>query len=123
MMIPFGSLQQVDAVKYYNGEGSETTLDASQYWVVNSTDPGFIKGKYDTVFPQLQEGRPDAIEIDFTCGFGDEASDVPEEIRHAMKLLVAKYFENREDVVIGTNVARIPGYLTDLIHSYKLYAF
>ena len=42
-----------------------------------------------------------AFEVAFTAGYGDEASDVPAPIRHALKLLVAHWFEHREPVVVG----------------------
>jgi uncharacterized phiE125 gp8 family phage protein len=119
MKIPFGALDTVTHIKYYNQEATQTTLATSQYWVVSQTDPGYIKRAYDVNYPELQNGRPNAIEIQFVCGYG-EAEDVPEDIKHAIKLLVTDYYENRGTVVIGT-VSKIPSYLTDLIHSYKLY--
>jgi uncharacterized phiE125 gp8 family phage protein len=133
LLIPFGKLQIADdtpgpaspVVKYYNLEGTLTTLTESDYyWVVNTTDPARIVRKYDATYPELQYGRPDAIEIAFTAGFGSAASAVPDEIKHAMKLLITNYYEHRGDVVIGSQtVAKIPSYITDLIHSYKLYEF
>lgn len=133
MLIPFGRLQIAGAspgpaspvVKYYNLSGTLTTLTESDYyWVVTTTDPGRIVRKYDATYPELQYGRPDAIEIAFTAGFGSAASAIPDEIKHAMKLLITNYFEHRGDVVLGSQtVGKIPSYITDLIHGYKLYEF
>jgi uncharacterized phiE125 gp8 family phage protein len=133
MKIPFGRLQIAGAspgpaspvVKYYNTSGTLTTLTESDYyWVVTTTDPGRIVRKYDVTYPELQDGRPDAIEIAFTAGFGAAATAIPDEIKHAMKLLITNYFEHRGDIVIGGQTAhKIPSYITDLIHSYKLYEF
>lgn len=125
LLIPFGKLSTVTTVKYYNDSGTQTTLDANTYyWVVTTTEPGRIVRKHDVTYPELQDGRPDSIEIAFTAGFGAAGSDVPEEIKHAMKLLITNYYEHRGDVVIGGQaVHKIPSYVTDLIHSYKLYEF
>jgi uncharacterized phiE125 gp8 family phage protein len=132
MLIPFGKLQIASAspgpespvVKYYNDAGTLTTLAATDYyWVMNTTDPARIIRKYDATYPQLQQGRPDAIEIAFTAGYGAAGSAVPEEIRHAMKLLLTNYYEHRGDIVVGASVAKIPSHITDLIHDYKLYEF
>lgn len=133
LRIPFGNLQIAGAdpgpaspvVKYYNTDGTLTTLTESDfYWVVNTTDPASIVRKYDATYPELQYGRPDAIEIAFTAGYGSAASAVPGEIKHAMKLLITNYYEHRGDVVIGgQGVSKIPSYIADLIHSYKLYEF
>ncbi len=138
LLIPFGNLQ-VNAysvgppevlaspvVKYYNIDGTLTTLTASDYyWVVTTTDPGRIVRKYDVTYPELQYGRPDAIEIAFTAGYGVTSAAIPGEIKHAIKLLITNYYENRGDIVMGPGVTvnRIPSYITDLIHSYKLYEF
>jgi len=123
LLIPFGNLQTVTSVKYRDLNGVEQTLSADDYyWVVNTTDPGRIVRKYDATYPELQYGRPDAIEIEFTAGFGD-AEDVPEEIKHAIKLLVTDYFEHKGSVVVGSTVNIIPGHVKNLIHSYKLYEF
>jgi uncharacterized phiE125 gp8 family phage protein len=125
MKIPFGNLQSSPAVivKYYNLEGTLTTLASTNYWVHSTTDPACILKAYDTVYPETQYGRPDSVEITFVCGFGATAADVPAEIKHAMKIMVANMHSNREDVVVGTITNRIPHYISDLIHSYKLYQF
>lgn len=132
LRVPFGNLQIAGVspgpaspvVKYYNTAGTLTTLTESDYyWVVTTTDPGLILRKYDASYPELQYGRPDAIEIAFTAGYGAAASAIPDEIKHAMKLLIGNYFEQRSDVVVADRVQKIPSYITDLIHSYKLYEF
>lgn len=130
MQIPFGRLQIVEnesvVVKYRNLSGTLTTLTESDYyWVVNDEDPGYIVRKYDATFPELQYGRPDAIEIAFTAGYGATSSAIPEDIRHAMKLILTNYFEQRGDIAIGSGVTvnKIPNFITDLLHPYKLYGF
>jgi uncharacterized phiE125 gp8 family phage protein len=132
LLIPFGKLQIASAspgpaspvVKYYNTAGTLTTLTESAfYWVVNTTDPARIVRKYDATYPELQYGRPDAIEIAFKAGYGDAAAAIPGKLKHAMKLLITDYFEQRGSVVIGAAVGKIPDHITDLVHDYKLYEF
>jgi uncharacterized phiE125 gp8 family phage protein len=135
MKIPFGSLQLVSVVvdpptekrpliKYRDTDGVLTELDESvYYWVVKSTDPACIVRKYDVTYPELQYGRPDAIEITFKCGYGDTAANVPEDIIHALKVMLTDYFEHPGSVVVGDRVNKIPDHITGLIHNYKLYEF
>jgi len=121
--LPYPTLQTVTSVKYYAPDGILTTLNPTDnYWVVNTDEPGQIIRKYDVTYPDLQDGKPDAIEIIYIAGYG-LAVDVPADIKHAMKLLIANYYEQRSDVVVGTNATKIPNYITDLIHSYKIYKF
>ena len=124
MIVPFGSLTSNPApvVKYYDINGTQQTLGTSNYWIVYTTDPAIILKGYDVTYPETQYGRPDAVEIAFTCGFGS-AADVPAEIKHAIKLLITNYHEQRGDIVIANMVTRIPHFISDLIHSYKIYNF
>ncbi len=125
MKIPFPKTQTVDSVTYIDLSGVEQTLvEETDYWVVLTTDPSYIKLAYDFTPPELQYGRPDAIKITFTAGYGDEATDVPPDLIHALKLMIANYFENRGDIVVGpAGVSRIPDFVKDLVHSYKIYNF
>lgn len=137
MKIPFGNLVEVAAavgppaiekkplVKYYDLDGTLTTLTESDYyWVSKVSDPAKIVRKYDAVYPELQYGRPDAIEITFRCGYGATASSVPEDIIHALKVMLTDYFEHRGSIVVGQGgVHQIPGHVKGLLHDYKLYDF
>src|SRR6185503_14451342 len=59
------------------------------------------------------------IELDFTAGFGDAASDVPELIRQAIRLLVAHWHENRA-IVAGAEAAPVPSNAAALIAPYRM---
>jgi hypothetical protein len=63
--------------------------------------------------------RPEAVRITYTAGFGPSASDVPANIIHAAKLLVAHYYENREAVLIGTISGNIPMGVDALLAPWK----
>ena len=121
MKLPYPPLQTVDSVKYFDVDGTERTLANTQYWVTNH-EPATIVRAYDVTWPTLQYGRPQAIKVSVTVGYGDDGADVPEEIRHAIKLVITDLYENRGAVVLGT-VSKIPNYIIDLIHSYRIYEF
>lgn len=122
MLLPFPRLQSVTSVEYYNTSGVLTTLsESSYYWVVKTTEPGKIVKKYSAVYPDVQEGRPDAIIVTYVSGYGN-AGQVPDDIKHAMKVLIADYYEHRGSVVIG-QVNKIPNHVSDLLHPHKIYEF
>lgn len=136
MRIPFGNLQlrasavgppaveKRPLVEYYNIDGALTELNETDYyWVSEKSDPATIVRKYDAVYPVLQYGRPNAIEITFLCGYGDAAEDVPEDIIHALKVMLTDYFENPGSIISGPGVTvnKIPAHITGLIHDYRLY--
>jgi uncharacterized phiE125 gp8 family phage protein len=63
--------------------------------------------------------RANGIEIAFAAGIGDEATDVPQPIRHAILLLVAHWYEHRDPLEIGSAGAAIPAAVSDLLKPYR----
>lgn len=60
------------------------------------------------------------VALDVTVGFGDAASDVPDVLRHAVRTLVAHWYDNRGLVAIGASVAMLPGSVSAMIASYRV---
>jgi len=68
-----------------------------------------------------QPGRSLAgIALDVELGFGAVASDVPELLRHAVRTLVAHWYENRGLAAIGASVAMLPGSVAAMIASFRV---
>lgn len=122
MILPFPPVQTLTHVKYYNTSGTLTTLASSNYFFDQFSEPARVIRGYDVTWPDLQEKKPNAVEIQFVCGYGD-ASDIPEDIIHAMKLLIEDYYDNRGEVVLGTFSQRIKGHISNLLHDYRIYRF
>lgn len=122
LRLPFPPIQSVTHIKYYDTNGTLQTLPTNQYWLTKG-DPGYIVKAYNTVWPQLQDGRPDRIVIRIVCGYGAAGTSVPEEIKQAMKLIMTDMYENKGTVSTIFGTSKIPNYVADLIHSYKIYDF
>lgn len=101
IIMPFGKLQSVTSVKHKDEDGDESTWTASEYIVDTDTDPGEIILGYEESFPTETLYPNNAIKIEFVCGYGVNGSDVPDMIRHAMKLIISDLYENRETEIIG----------------------
>lgn len=125
--IPYPTLIEVESVKYYDLDGVEQTLSTDLYWVVTADDPGYIQRAYSVTYPELQYGRPDSVKIRYRAGYvtgAEQTPNVPDEIKHAIKLTLTNYYEQRGDIVVSRDIpTRIPSYITDLIHTYKIYNF
>jgi uncharacterized phiE125 gp8 family phage protein len=108
-------------VKYY-GSITETldTLAASTYFVDSDSDIGRIKLKDAEDWPDLQEDRPNAVEIAFNAGFGDAGSDVPEPLRMAIKLLTKYWYDSPDTVIIGTIVSEAPMGVQVIVHDFEI---
>ncbi len=59
------------------------------------------------------------FEFNYSAGYTDY-KDVPKAIRHAIKMTFATLYENREDVVIGTQVNELPLTAKRLINSHRV---
>ncbi len=94
--LPYAPLQSVTSVKYTDTDGDETTLTVSTDYVVDTaSEPGAIVLPYGETWPADQLNPKTPIVVRFVCGYGDDAANVPEEIKHAILLLVAHWYTNR----------------------------
>jgi len=104
--LPRPPLASVTHIKYYDTLNTQQTLSAASYEVDLSTEPGRIYIDRSTWWP-LTYWRRNAIEIEYTAGYGD-AADVPEMIKQSIRMKAAHWYENREALIIGTIVAEAP---------------
>lgn len=88
-------LQSVTSITYYDADGNQQTLGTSVYGVDTKTQPALIYLKDGQSWPATAT-RHDAVTITYVAGYGDDAADVPSPARHAMKMLIAHLWENRE---------------------------
>ena len=94
-------------MRVYDPDDSPTIVNSETYSVDVLSEPARLVLSAGAV--QLSPARLlNAFEVAFTAGYGDEASDVPAPIRHALKLLVAHWFEHREPVVVGAAPPEVP---------------
>lgn len=97
--IPFPPLQSITHVKYYGTDDSENTWSTDEYMIDTYGQPGRISLKYGKTFPSATLRPANGVVIRFVAGYGNNAADVDENIRLAIKLLVGHLYENREATV------------------------
>lgn len=111
-------VQSVEQIALRDGEGTQTVVDASVYSVDTSGQTGRVAPR-DGAWPEPGK-HLSGIEIDFTAGFGDAGTDVPEPIRQALRLLVAHWYEVRNPVHIGQMASRVPDTVSELLMPYRV---
>lgn len=110
-------LVSVESVKYYAPDATSlTTIDAADYAAIISTEPGGILFLEDV--PQVDTTRPDAIQIEFTAGYSQPAL-APAILRHAVKMMVAHFYEQRTPVAFAS-ASEIPFGLKTMIENQKV---
>ena len=105
--LPLPSLVSISSVKYLDTTGALVTLDPSTYKVDANAFPGELYLAYGKAWPSTLPER-NAVQIEFVCGYGPGAADVPAMIRAALKLLIADLYENREPTNIGNIINELP---------------
>ncbi|HEY1152556.1 MAG TPA: head-tail connector protein [Pseudolabrys sp.] len=109
-------LRAVTAARIYDAANNASAIDTEQF-VIDAAAGVIAAPKWSLPAP----GRDVAgIELDVTVGFGDNAADVPEVLRHALRTLVAHWYEHRGLAAIGSNVAMLPGSVSAMIASYRM---
>lgn len=117
-------LVSVDSITYTDENGTTgQTFSSSNYEVSTSGDQGRVRLLSGQSWPNTKD-LYDAVTIEFTAGYGANASDVPEDIKAAIKLKVGDLYENRQDQVVGaTNSITLKDRSYDLLQHYVVRPF
>ena len=121
--IPYGKLESITSIKYTNTSEVEATFSASDYYLTDTnSDVGKAVLRYGEAWPTVTLSPSNPIEVEYICGYGLTGSTVPQPIRHAILMLVATYYENREAVIVGPGmVAARPMKVDTLLNPYCLH--
>ena len=114
--IPVVPFRDVVSLSYYDADNVLQTADLVNGFVTfGNEDFGYIQPLVS--WPAMYD-RPDAITLVFHAGFGDVA-DCPQNLIHAVKMLVAHWYENRETVV-DYSVNDLPMAVTELVNVHRI---
>ena len=113
-----GPLIAVTAVKYYDTDGVLQTDTLSNYEIFGTEFSSTIGPKEGFAWPVTQD-RPDAIRIEYTIGYGSATTDIPETLRHAMMMLIAHWYEHRENELVGSISKNIPYGFDELMDMHR----
>lgn len=119
IVVPRAKLTAVESIQYVAADGTTATLAADRYRVDARSEPGRITPAFGTYWPSAL-GVTAAVVVRFTAGYG-AAVAVPDPLKHAIKLLVGHWYENREEVVVGTIATPLPMAVGALIANHRVY--
>ena len=119
MLLPKFRLQSVTSIVSTDPDDADTTLSSDDYIVDIISAYGRVQLKSAKSWTGGTLKEINAIKIIAIYGFGDAGTDVPQNLRLAIKLLAAEWYENREPVVIGNVVNKLPYAIDALIANYQ----
>ena len=116
MVLRTGPLRALIAARVFDAQGNSSDIDTSHF-VLDKAN-GTIASP---VWALPQPGRAVAgIELDVQLGYGTAASDVPDTLRHAIRMLTAHWYDNRGQVAIGQAVPIMPPAANAIIGSFRV---
>jgi uncharacterized phiE125 gp8 family phage protein len=109
--VPVAPVQSVTTVRWRDPSGATTTLDPSAYQADLAALPPLVT---------LLAAAPatGSVEIDMVMGYGAAAA-VPEPLRHAVRLLVATWYEDRGFLAMTGPEAPWPAGVEALLSPYR----
>lgn len=114
--LPLAPLISCDAVRLYSDATTSTTLPPGDIYIDRLATPPRVVVLTIPPSPGRASG---GIEIDVTVGFGTAASSPPENLRQAVRLLAARWFERRGDDPFEQADQPLPREISTLIAPHR----
>lgn len=130
ILLPNPPLVRVEQVQYFDTDGVLQTWSAGEYHVDTDSEPGRLLPNYDATYPADIDGqRVGAVRIEYVAGYSaledgsptDYVSNVPQLAKQAILMMVAEWFKNRENTVIGRLVSEVPDAAKALLWQLKVF--
>lgn len=121
--LPVAPVASVSSITYVDLQGDTQTWDSANYQVDTKAAIPRIVLSPIVSWPNVETDRINAVTITFIAGYGATSASVPENIKHAMKLIISDMYQHRESTVIGNIVNEIPMSAKALLWYDRLYKF
>lgn len=115
LRLPLAPFQSLVAARVYDGNNVATPVSLAAATLDASPDCARLAFPGSPPMP----GRAIAgVEIDLVAGYGAAPASAPEPLRQAMRMLIARWYENRGDVAMDSGAMRLPAAVAALIAPY-----
>lgn len=115
LLLPVRPLLSLEAMHLFDADNNAAPIDPHTYGVDSAALASRI---YFNRRPPDPGRAVSGIQIDATAGFGNSAGDVPEPLRQAIRMLVARWYENRGDTETDARV--LPNEVATLIAPWRI---
>lgn len=113
--LPLGPIQAVEAITLCSPDGAEAVADPGQWSLVRDSHRPRVIGRNGAGLPPIP--RNGHAEIIFTAGHGANWEATPADLRQAVFLLAAHFYENRSEM--GAASGGMPFGVLVLLESYR----
>jgi len=120
ILLPHPVVAAITTIKYKDTTGTEQTIDAANYTLMDWEEPGIVLPSSGNSWPASRGAEGD-ITITYSAGYATAAL-VPGIFKQAIKMMVRTWFDNREDVTHRT-VNEMPMGSKYLLDSKRCFRF
>ena len=106
--------------QYLDDDGDATTVPADDYDSLLAVDCGIITLATGQAWP-VPGDYPGPVRISYRTGYGTAATDVPADLRKAVRILVEHQYRNRGAVAVGTITSQMPLSVMEDLAQYKVW--
>ena len=99
LYIPLWPVRSVTTITYVDQGGSVASYTTAQPSL--TTQPAALYPAVGDEWPNAQDDNKQAVTFSATVGYENNAA-IPAMVKHAIKMLVAHWFRNRETVLVGS---------------------
>jgi uncharacterized phiE125 gp8 family phage protein len=114
--LPRNPVQSITSVQYVDVNGATQTWAGANYFLDSNRQPARLLPVSGQPWPTVLN-IANAVTVRFVAGYA--ATKVPEQIRHALLLLVSHFHENREPVNVGNIITPMPMSIDALMASFR----
>lgn len=119
--LPSSPVSVVHSVKIYDDADVATTVSTSKYYSDTVSTPARVTLRNGESWTDVGSAmrHANAIEVEYTAGYGESPLNVPEPIRLAMYQYIAFLYEHRGEFE-RYPAPTMPVTIADLLHPYKI---
>ena len=89
--IPLTPVSAITSITYLDSEGESVTVEPSTYRLDGDSKPARV-----FLDEAITDAKAGTVKVTFVAGFGDEAADVPQDLRHALLMVLTGLYEGRD---------------------------
>lgn len=112
--LPVAPVQVISGLELVERDGNRLPVDAELYWLEQDQSRPRVRS-VGASLPTIPTAG--SIVVSFDAGFGAAWADIPADLRQAVMLLAAHYYEYRDET--GLSDGCMPFGVTSLIQRYK----
>jgi uncharacterized phiE125 gp8 family phage protein len=124
LRIPLAPVISITSVKYDDAEDVEQTVSSADYSLQNDELGPFVRFLDTYTYPTIYEERP-AVRVTYLAGYPTVtgAWTGPDDVKHAIALLIRHWFDNPSAVTVGVTAQTMPMAVDAILAKYRRIKF